>query len=586
MGADTNDEMKMSMNPKIERDREIILTGKSKGLLGTVGAYLRLSGPGWLQSAITLGGGSLSSSMYLGVLVGFAFLWLQPLAMVLGVIMLSSIAYVSLSTGKRPFRAINEHINPVMGWAWLISSMMANLVWSMPQFALGTAAMQQNLFPSLIGPGAMPDPWGKIVAGGILLAVSITFVMLYTAGGKGVKAFEIITKLMVGTIVICFFGVVIKLSANGMIDWGAIAKGFVPRISLAFRPADGLLPFIQAVDESFRGFWFDLIVAQQRDVMISAASTAVGINMTFLLPYSMLRKGWNRDFRGLAIFDLSTGLFIPFVLTTGCVVIAAASQFHAVPSKGFLGEVDAAGQRIKPAPNLVASYDNLMRERVKYEIGAEAMAAMSPDAFTEKVAAMKDSLPEAERIMAAVVVKRDAFNLADAIAPLVGTKSSRYFFGIGITGMALGAITMLMLINGLCLCEVLNVPPKGWPQRIGCLMVSVGVLGPFFWSGAQMWLAMPTSVFAMVLLPIAYCSFYMLLNQKKLLGDDMPRGGRRVLWNTLMAIAVAGTTFMSLYSILTRGPVLKRAGLIVLVGFIALATIAHFRKKAKVSDEG
>jgi hypothetical protein len=220
-----------------------------------------------------------------------------------------------------------------------------------------------------------------------------------------------------------------------------------------------------------------------------------------------------------------------------------------------------------------------MNKRLKYEIGVEAYNDMAPDIRALKASALKASLPDAERTMAAVVVKRDAFNLADALAPLVGTTSSRYFFGIGITGMALGAITMLMLINGLCLCEVLNVPPKGWPQRLGCLMVSVGVLGPFFWGDAKMWLAMPTSVFAMVLLPIAYCSFYLLMNQKKLLGEDMPRGGKRLLWNVLMAAAVAGTTFMSLYSILTRGAVLKRAGVIVLVAFVLLAAVAHFRKK-------
>ena len=32
-----------------------------------LGTYFRLSGPGWLQSAITLGAGSLSGSLFLGV---------------------------------------------------------------------------------------------------------------------------------------------------------------------------------------------------------------------------------------------------------------------------------------------------------------------------------------------------------------------------------------------------------------------------------------------------------------------------------------------------------------------------------------
>ena len=35
-------------------------------------------------------------------------------------------------------------------------------------------------------------------------------------------------------------------------------------------------------------------------------------------------------------------------------------------------------------------------------------------------------------------------------------------------------------------------------------MVSVGALGPFFWKDAAPYLAIPTSVFAMVLLPIAH----------------------------------------------------------------------------------
>ena len=583
MAKEHEKEPTIAMNPRIERDKKLIEDALKRGRLATMAVYLRLSGPGWLQSAITLGGGSLSSSLYLGVLVGFTFMWLQPLAMILGVIMLSSIAYVSLSTGLRPFRAINEHVNPVLGWGWLIASMMANLVWSMPQFALGTAAIQQNLFSSVLGPQAMPDPGGKIVVGCILLAVTIAVVMLYSIEGWGVKLFEIIVKVMVGMIVLCFFGVVIKLSLKGSLDWGAILRGLIPDLSLVSKPSAKLMPYINAVDEKFRKFWTDLIVSQQRDVMISAASTAVGINMTFLLPYSMLRKGWNKTFRGLAIFDLSTGLFLPFVLTTGCVVIAAASQFHAVPSKGFLGEVDENGRPIKPPPNLVASYNNLMDRRLEFEIGKETFQALTTEEKLARRKELEKSLSKAEKTMAAMVVKRDAFNLADSLTPLVG-ESSRLFFGIGIVGMALGAITMLMLINGLVVCEMFNLPPRGWPQRFGSLMVSVGVLGPFFWGDAKLWLAMPTSVFAMVLLPIAYLSFFLLMNHKGLLGEDMPRGLRRVVWNVLMAAAVAGTSFMSIYSILTRGPVLRRAGLIVLTAFIVLAVGVHILRKKKAAQ--
>lgn len=567
----------ISMNPRIQKDRQLIIESRRRGKRATLGAFFRLSGPGWLQSAITLGGGSLSSSLYLGVLVGFSFLWLQPLAMILGIIMLSAIGYVTLSTGQRPFRAINEHVNPVLGWGWLIASMMANLVWSMPQFALGTAAIQQNLLRNLVGTEVMPDPWGKIVVGAAILAVAVTFVMLYNASGWGAKLFGIIVKVMVGMIVLCFFGVVVKMGLEGALDLRAVLKGLVPDLRFLFRPAATFGPFLEQVAPACRAFWTDIIVAQQRDVMISAASTAVGINMTFLLPYSMLRKGWDHEFRGLAIFDLSTGLFIPFVLATGCIVIASASQFHVVPAAGFLGEVNRQGRVVQPAKNLVGPYNSLIQRRLKFEIGTEAFEQMSQAQRAERA----DLMPTADRKMAAMLVKRDAFNLADSLAPLTGKVFSHYIFGIGVLGMAIGAVTMLMLINGLVFCEMLNLPARGWPQRIGSLMVSVGILGPFFWKDAKLWLAVPTSVFAMVLLPIAYFTFYLLMNQKSLLGDNMPTGGRRIAWNVLMAVAASMAAFGCIWTLWSK---LKFFGIGIMLAFIGLALIVQVvRYRAKRS---
>jgi Mn2+/Fe2+ NRAMP family transporter len=559
----------MSVNNQIEEHRQIILDGQTKGTMGKFVAYARLSGPGWLQSAITLGGGSLANSLYLGVLGGLVFLWLQPMAMLFGIVMMSAIAYITLSTGRRPLGEINTHISPILGWGWLLAAMMANLVWSMPQFALAVAALRQNLFPGLLGPEAMPEFAGKLIAAGIVLAIVITNVMIYISGSRGTKIFEIIMKLMVGAIVLCFFGVVVQLFIAGEINWGAIGSGLVPRFHTLFSPAETFLPFLDNLDGTARQFWSELIVGQQRDVMIGAAATAVGINMTFLLPYSMLRKGWNRDFRGLAIFDLSTGLFIPFMLATACVVIAAASQFHAQPAPGFLGEIDDRGELIQPASNLVGPYHDLLATRLKREIGSEAFAALDEDAVREQ----STNLPEGDRAMAAMLVKRDAFNLAATLEPLVGAKVANYIFGFGVLGMALNAATMLMLINGLCYCELRNRAPRGWTQRAGSLMVCVGVLGPFIWTGgAQMWLAVPTSVFAMVLLPIAYIVFALMMNNKTILGTDMPTGGRRILWNVLMAGSCTFATIGSLWSLWSR---LGWLGIILFAVFIIVVVTSR-----------
>jgi len=117
-------------NPRLESDRQALVAIQGKGLGAKLGTYTRLSGPGWLQSAITLGGGSLAGSLYVGIIGGYELLWLQPLMMIFGVVMLSAIGYIALSTQKSPFQQLNEHVNPVLGWGWAIATLMANRLWS------------------------------------------------------------------------------------------------------------------------------------------------------------------------------------------------------------------------------------------------------------------------------------------------------------------------------------------------------------------------------------------------------------------------------------------------------------------------
>ncbi len=97
----------MSENDSIAVARQQIADAKASGRGATLKTYTKMSGPGWLQGAITLGGGSLGGSLYVGVIGGYEMLWLQPLMMILGIVMLSAIGYVTLSTGRRLFAAIN-----------------------------------------------------------------------------------------------------------------------------------------------------------------------------------------------------------------------------------------------------------------------------------------------------------------------------------------------------------------------------------------------------------------------------------------------------------------------------------------------
>jgi hypothetical protein len=49
---------------------------------------------------------------------------------------------------------------------------------------------------------------------------------------------------------------------------------------------------------------------------------AVGINMTFLYPYSLLKKSWGKGHKKLARWDLGMSMFLPFSLVTSLVIIA------------------------------------------------------------------------------------------------------------------------------------------------------------------------------------------------------------------------------------------------------------------------
>ena len=538
-----------------------------QGMLGKAAIYTRLSGPGWLQGAVTLGGGSLAGALYLGVLMGYELMWLQPIAMVLGVIMLSAISYVTLSTGERPFQTLKSHISPALAWGWLIATMMANIVWSLPQFSLGTAAVQQNLIPSL------NNDDGKLGIAIALLVIASSVVWFYNSGSKGIKIFEMILKSMVGVVVLSFFGVVVALTVQGELDWGSIFGGFVPKIRTLFEPVPALVSQVQQTGD-FSGWWTATIADIQKNRIITAFATAVGINMTFLLPYSMLRKGWGTRHRGLAIFDLSIGLIVPFVLATGCVVIAAASQFH-----GRTSDVMTMVSEGKINAKEVKDYNQYLDKRIHQEM---------PDLAEAELEAARDTLPEADKQLAAMLAGRDNLSLAATLEPLVGTVIAQKLFGIGVLGMAISTIIILMLINGFAFCELINVPAEGSMHRIGSFLPAVGVLGPFFWSKAAPALATPTSVIGGAMLPIAYFSFLLLMNSRRALGDSMPTGFSRLVWNILMTTATVIASFGSVWGLMGRS--LRVWGYPFPIGNVALAALAvlfvlgilgFFRKQAE-----
>ena len=78
-----------------QTDRELVRFAEldARPLPGRIVGYLRFMGPGYLQSAMTLGGGSAFAALFGGAAFGYQLLWVAPTAMLLGIIVMSAIAW-------------------------------------------------------------------------------------------------------------------------------------------------------------------------------------------------------------------------------------------------------------------------------------------------------------------------------------------------------------------------------------------------------------------------------------------------------------------------------------------------------------
>jgi len=562
------------MNDQIQQQAKELEAAEAKGFGSAVKVYTKYSGPGWVQSAITLGGGSLSGALFLGILGGTSLLWLQLIAIIMGVIMLSAISYITLSTGKKPFHAIVDHINPALGWGWIIATIAANMLWCMPQFSLCFAALQNNL----IGKESIGDTTNvKIGISVVILAIAFFFLKLNESGSKAGKVFDIFLKVLVGAIVLSFFTVVVMLGSSGEIQWGAIFKGFIPNPGHWTTPGGEIPGLLKTLPEASQTFWSEAVVKQQRAIMIGAAATAVGINMTFLLPYNLLSKGWNKSFRGMSRFDLCTAMAVPYILATSCVVIASASMFH--------GKIDEKLSSDDPA--IIQTSPNYQNVKAQILAKAATVDKVETQNITDEAAlALVAASTKEERQIASSLVKRNAFQLSEALAPVLGKEKASLVFGFGIFGMGFSTIIILMLINGYAFCELLNKPLGGKTHLAGCLVAGVcGAIWPLVWDGpAKLWLAILVSAFGMMLLPIAYSTFYMMMNSKKVMGDEKPKGEKLLIWNILMGISVLGAFIAAITAIIDKASNPTAGFVVTTVGVIFALALAAFANTPKIDD--
>jgi hypothetical protein len=147
--------------------------------------------------------------------------------------------------------------------------------------------------------------------------------------------------------------------------------------------------------------------------------------------------------------------------------------------------------------------------------------------------------------------------------------------------MALSTIIILMTINGHAVCEVLGKPHKGPFFLTGAYIAGIGVLGPFVWSDAAFWLAVPTSILGFTLIPVAYLSFFLLINNKNVLGRERPNGTKRLLWNAALLISLSIMGTAAFYVAWNKSWGDFQFGRIALIGFGIMLLIGHFHLQNK-----
>lgn len=275
--------------------------------MSSIWQNIRAGGPGWLQGAMTLGGGSAITSLTLGTVFGYEFLWVQPVAMVIGCVMLFALSHQTLSTGEAPFQAMRRHVSVPLAWLWAIAALASSIIWGFSHYPLSAGMLEEAIsVVSGVHFKAEAETTQReaylFVLAVLVWAVCAYTVWHYSRGGRAVRLFENGIKILSTVVIVSFAWVVLQAGLNGQINWAAMLWGLVPHS----------LP-----DDAFGV-----------TTLMAALGTAVGINMTFVYGYTLLNRGWGRDERTLSRYDIVLGLVVPYLLVTTLISLAAAGSLH------------------------------------------------------------------------------------------------------------------------------------------------------------------------------------------------------------------------------------------------------------------
>ncbi|TDI77267.1 MAG: hypothetical protein E2O84_01330 [Bacteroidetes bacterium] len=384
---------------------------------------------------------------------GYKYLWVQIVAMMLGLVVLACIAKQTTNSGERTYGVFWRELHPSLAILWAVSALVATILWHIPQYSLtanGLITLAEGLKMDLDYTGA------RIGMGAIVLTSAAYMVYVYHSGRKGLKIYENAIKVLIWLIVAAFG---IAAFTGEPIAWKELFKGLF-----------GITFLVEGFEQG---------VALKP--VVAALAAAVGINMIFLYPYSLLERGWGKEHKELAYVDLLSGMAFPFIVATSLMIIAVAKT-------------------LGPEPGV---------------IGTEAI--------------------------------RDVRQIIPVLSASLGDGMARLIVGLGVTAIGFSTITTHMLAAGFIGCEMFGMKHEGKAKWMFSFLPAIGVIGVVIKFPIP--LAITASTLAMPLMPVTVLCFMILLNRRSYMGEAMPEGKIRILWNVLMTTAIVIMTAAAYYAI-------------------------------------
>jgi len=135
-------------------------------------------------------------------------------------------------------------------------------------------------------------------------------------------------------------------------------------------------------------------------------------------------------------------------------------------------------------------------------------------------------LSDGDKYLSATLIKRGTHSLAAPLGELFGGPAGRVIFGVGVFFVALSTVIIHMVINGYAVCEAMGREPTGRTWVVGSLLPLIAVCGPFVWGDIGPYIAVPTSIIGLILLPIALWAFFLIGVDPRLGSDRFGISGR------------------------------------------------------------